>query len=406
VERDGRRTPPVATLVLDPLEPKMPSDRSPEASKAIDIMARYAAAVLTVVIALLLRALLEPLLGYNNPYHTVWLAVVVSTWYCGLGPAIVTTLLSLAGVWYWFLLPYRSFALQGPKAAISGMIGFLVFSGVIIALGETSRRSLSRSRWAEEQLRRTHDELERKVLERTADLRMANEGLRELSGRLQQMRDEEARRIARELHDSVGQLLAALSMNIAVLQRQSAKLDAEGSRAVSENQAMVDQITREIRTISHLLHPPLLDAAGLVSAIRWYVDGFSERSKIQVNLEIPEKFARLSDEMEIAIFRMVQECLTNIHRHSGGSSATIRMRQEDRRILVEVQDEGKGIPLEKQLELSSSGRTGVGFRGMRERLRQLGGTLELQSSERGTTVSATLPLTDSQTAGEHISEVA
>jgi len=103
---------------------------------------------------------------------------------------------------------------------------------------------------------------------------------------------------------------------------------------------------------------------------------------------------------------MVQECLTNIHRHSGGSSATIRMRQEDRRILVEVQDEGKGIPLEKQLELSSSGRTGVGFRGMQERLRQLGGTLELQSSERGTTVSATLPLTDSQTAGEHISEVA
>lgn len=369
-------------------------------------MSRYAAAVLTVVIALLLRALLESLLGNNNPYHTVWLAVVISTWYCGLGPAIVTTLLSLVGVWYWFLLPSKSFALQDPKTAISGMIGFLVFSGVIITLGETSRRSLSRSRWAEEQLRKTHDELERKVRERTADLRMANEGLRELSGRLQQLRDEERRRIARELHDSVGQLLAALSMNIAVVQRQSAKLDADGSRAVSENLAMVEQISREIRTISHLLHPPLLDAAGLVSAIRWYVDGFSERSKIQVNLEIPEKFARLSDEMEIAIFRMVQECLTNIHRHSGGSSATIRMRQENRRILVEVQDEGKGIPLEKQLALSSSGRTGVGFRGMRERLRQLGGTLEIQSSECGTAVTATLPLPDSQTAGEHISEVA
>jgi signal transduction histidine kinase len=154
---------------------------------------------------------------------------------------------------------------------------------------------------------------------------------------------------------------------------------------------MVEQISSEIRTISHLLHPPLLDVAGLASALRWYVDGFSERSKIRVDVEIPEEFGRLSDEMEIAIFRMVQECLTNIHRHSGGTSAAIRVYEENHRVLIEVQDQGKGIPLEKQLELSSSGRTGVGFRGMRERLRQLGGTLEIRSDGRGTVVSATLP---------------
>jgi two-component system, NarL family, sensor kinase len=355
---------------------------------------RYGLAIAAALVALLLRRLLSPLLGENNPYHTVWAAVVFSAWYCGLGPSIVTVLVSMAGIWYWFLPPTHSFALRDPKTAIFGMRGFSVFSGFIIALGEANRRSLRNSKWAEEQLRKAHDELDKKVQERTADLNMANDSLRELSGRLQQMRDEERRQIARELHDSVGQLLAALSMNIAVVQNQSHRLDSAGARAVSENAAMVEQISREIRTISHLLHPPLLDAAGLASALRWYVDGFSERSKIKVDLDIPNEFGRLSDEMEIAIFRMVQECLTNIHRHSGGAYAAIRMHEEDHRVFIEIQDQGKGIPLEKRLELSSSSRTGVGFRGMRERLRQLGGSLEIRSDNLGTAVSATLPLPD------------
>jgi len=352
--------------------------------KGYDVVQRYAFGVSAAIAALLLRQLLQPLLGENNPYHTVWAAVVFSAWYCGLGPSIVTALISLVGVWYWFVPPRHSFVLHDPKGGISGMIGFLIFSGFIIALGETNRRSLRRSRWAESQLRVARDELEK--------------SLRELSSRLQQMRDEERRRISRELHDSVGQLLAALGMNLAVLQRQSGNLDAAANRALSENASLVDQISREIRTISHLLHPPLLDAAGLVSAIRWYVDGFSERSKIQVSLDIPEEFGRLSDEMEIAIFRMVQECLTNIHRHSGGAAATIRMREEDDRLLIEVRDQGRGISLEKQFELSSSGRTGVGFRGMRERLRQLGGTLNIQSDGGGTVVTAVMPLRPAETA--------
>ncbi len=356
------------------------------------VMRRYSLAIMAALVALLLRGLLSPFLQQSNPYHTIWAAVAFSSWYCGLGPSIVTTLVGATGIWYWFLPPVRSFALQDPKTEITGIIGFLAFSGVIIALGEANRRSLIRSKSAEEQLRSAHDELERKVQTRTADLNLANESLRELSGRLQQMQDEERRRIARELHDSVGQLLAALSMNIAVVQRQSDRLDPVAARAVSENAAMVEQISREIRTLSHLLHPPLLDAAGLASALRWYVDGYSERSNIRVDMDIPERFGRLSDEMEIAIFRMVQECLTNIHRHSGGTSAAIRVREEAQRVWVEVQDEGKGIPLEKQLELSSLGRTGVGFRGMRERLRQLGGTLEIRSGDGGTVVIASLPL--------------
>jgi signal transduction histidine kinase len=384
----------------------MPSDHISEVGNVYDAVCRYGLAILAATAALLLRQVLSPLLGESNPYHTVWAAVFFSVWYCGLGPSIVAASISVVGVWCWFLPPSGSFALRDPKTAISGVVGFLLLSGLIIALGEANRRFLVRSQWAEEQLRRAHDELEVKVQERTADLKLANQSLRELSGRLQQIRDEERRHISRELHDSVGQLLAALSMNLAVLQHQSDKLDSTGTRAVSENAAMVEQIGREIRTISHLLHPPLLDAAGLASALRWYVDGFSERSQIKVDLRIPEEFGRLSDEMEIAIFRMVQECLTNIHRHSGGTFAAIRVREEDHRVLVEVQDQGKGIPLEKQLELNSSSRTGVGFRGMRERLRQLDGTLDIRSDGAGTTVTATLPLRETATAKGAASDVA
>src|ERR1700723_3668243 len=197
----------------------------------------------------------------------------------------------------------------------------------------------------------------------------------ELATRFQRMQDEERKRIARELHDSVGQLLAAIGMNIAIVQQQSRKLDADGTRAVSENAMLAEQAPREIRTISHLLHPPLLDIAGLVSALRWYVDGFSERSNIKVDVEIPTDFGRLPDEVEIAIFRIVQECLTNIHRHSGSTTATIRLHHEGNRLTVQVQDLGKGIPEEKQHELIDLGRGGVGFAGMRERLRRLGGSL-------------------------------
>jgi PAS domain S-box-containing protein len=215
----------------------------------------------------------------------------------------------------------------------------------------------------------------------------------EFASRLQQMQDDERRRIARELHDSVGQLLAAIGMNLSVVQSQANRLDATAARAVSENAALVDEVSREIRTISHLLHPPLLDVAGLASALRWYVDGFAERSKIKVDLDISPDFPRLSEDMEIAIFRIIQECLTNIHRHSGSATAAIRVHQEGDRVAIRVKDDGKGISEEKQREMASAGRGGVGLGGMRERLRQLGGTLEIQSSPSGTVVSSVLRIT-------------
>jgi PAS domain S-box-containing protein len=239
------------------------------------------------------------------------------------------------------------------------------------------------------------DQLEKRVDERTTELQSANESLRDLSARLLKVQDDERRRLARELHDSVGQILAALGMNIAVVQEQAHKLDALGARAVSENAELLQQVSKEIRTMSHLLHPPLLEIAGIASALRWYVDGFAERSSIKVDLDLPENFDRLPNELELAVFRIVQECLTNIHRHSESETATISIHQNDTALTIRVQDQGKGIPLEKQLELTETSRGGVGLRGMRERLRQVGGKLELQSDRGGTTVTATVPLVPS-----------
>ncbi|MGA7287323.1 MAG: ATP-binding protein, partial [Terriglobales bacterium] len=265
-------------------------------------------------------------------------------------------------------------------------------SGVVMVFHDVAeqRKVENALRHSNQLLSGTRDQLEKRVQERTAELETANKNLRDLSARLLHLQDEERRRLARELHDSVGQILAAIGMNIAVVQAQSHKLDSFGARAVSENAQLVDQVSREIRTISHLLHPPLLEVAGLVSALRWYVDGFSERSKIKVDLEVPEDFARLPNDAELAIFRVVQECLTNIHRHSESATAAILIRQEDGQLTVQVRDSGKGIPPDKQRELTESSRGGVGFGGMRERLRQLGGALKIQSEGEGTVVSVTL----------------
>jgi signal transduction histidine kinase len=365
---------------------------------------RYGLALLATILALWLRSLLAPLLGNSNPYHTMWLAVVFSAWYCGIGPSALTSVLGALGVWYWFLRPTHSFGFLHPKAQISAMIGFLIFAGCIIALGETNRRSREKSdrelrermrterelRERERELQAAHAGLENRVRERTAELNAANQSLQQLSARLLQMQDEERRRLARELHDSVGQLLAALSMNICVV--QSTPLTPTAETALAENAKLVEQISSEIRTISHLLHPPLLDEVGLASALRWYVEGFSDRSKIAVELAIAGDFGRLDSDMEIAIFRIVQECLTNVHRHSGSRSAEVHLAHEDRQVRVEIRDAGKGMPLEKQAALRFSGRMGVGFRGMRERIAQLGGVLEILSDENGSIVKVIMPV--------------
>jgi signal transduction histidine kinase len=258
---------------------------------------------------------------------------------------------------------------------------------------------------AEKILRLAHGQLEDRVRERTAELAGAvaelqkeiserertEQTLRELSVRLLQTQDEERRRIARELHDTTGQKLAALSMNLSLIGKSAETLDARARKALAESLALLDRSSRDIRTLSYLLHPPLLDERGLAAAVRWFADGFTQRSGVEVKLEVPPDLPRLPEEIEMALFRIVQESLTNTHRHSGSPTATIRLMVDQGQVQLEMQDEGKGLPKPRSDDRVAP--LGVGITGMRERVKQLGGQMKIDSGSRGTTVSVTLPLT-------------
>jgi PAS domain S-box-containing protein len=572
---------------------------------------RYPLAILAAVVAVFLRFLLTPLLGSGNPYHTVWLAVIFSAWYCGFGPSIVTTVLSGLGVWYWFLPSLHSFDMPDRTEAY-GMLGFLAFSSVIIALGESNHRGfaarstlaaivessddaivsksldgvitswnkgaerlfgytegeavgqhitmlvpanlrqeeatiLERLRKGEriehfetvrkrkdgttldvsltispvrnregrvmgaskvarditqqkqaERALRASEERFRAIVETTPEcvkvvapdgtlLHMNSSGLtlvgadcadavigksvydlieskdrdrfrafnericrgekgslqfdivglrgerrhmethaaplrgddgtvaqlavtrditrrkqaeeamkeKELSARLLKLQDEERRRIARELHDGVGQLLAAMSMNASRLNGEKANLSPDAARCAEENARLIEQVSADIRTMSYLFHPPLLDELGLDSALKWYIEGFAERSKIAAKLELPTDGERLPQDHELCLFRITQECLTNIHRHSGSSTALVRLLRSPGEIKLEVSDDGKGLDHETQSKIASGETVGVGLRGMRERVRQLGGNVEIRSNGQGTIVTTTIPIAES-----------
>jgi len=222
--------------------------------------------------------------------------------------------------------------------------------------------------------------------------RNAEEALRKLSGRLLGIQDQERRRIARELHDSLGQYLAALKIALELL---GTSTSPEKSKALlAECADIVGKSIVETRTLSHLLHPPLLDEAGFASAASWFVTGFSQRSGIPVELQLPDDLPRLSEAVEIALFRVLQESLTNVHRHSQAPSAEIRVEVDAEEITMEVSDHGRGMPEYVLQQLRGDGtKLGVGLAGMRERIHELGGTFDVSSGTKGTTVRAVVPLT-------------
>jgi PAS domain S-box-containing protein len=230
------------------------------------------------------------------------------------------------------------------------------------------------------------------IVEDITDLKHVRETLRRISSRLQQVQDDERRRIARELHDSTAQTLTALILNLTAVNMSRARWDRKSRRGLDECLALASQCSREVRSLSYLLHPPLLDELGLISALRHFVGGLTQRGDIRVDLEVAPDFERLTREFELGIFRVVQESLINVRRHSGSTKARVRILQTAGVVVLEVSDEGRGLPQEmvgpgKQVIAS----TGVGLAGMQERVEQLGGWVEIESSSQGTTVRAFLP---------------
>jgi two-component system NarL family sensor kinase len=262
-------------------------------------------------------------------------------------------------------------------------------AGRLVGFGKVTRDFTDRVQ-ADEALRR-------EIAERTEaqkKLRESENSLRQLSLRLLKTQDEERRRIGRELHDSVGQYLVGLKMKV-----DSLKSAAEGNHRVDTNQLeecsqLTEEAIKEVRTISYLLYPPMLEELGLKSAIPWYLDGFTMRSGIKTAFEVSPDFDRIPGDLELALFRILQECLTNVHRHSGSPKATVQLLTENQAAILQVIDEGNGTQ-SKNWEDRGQDRTGafgLGLRGMNERVRQLGGDLQISSSQRGTTVTASVPI--------------
>jgi signal transduction histidine kinase len=217
--------------------------------------------------------------------------------------------------------------------------------------------------------------------------REAERAMQRLSGRILKVQDEEQRRLARLLHETTAQNLAALRMNLTHIQRTCR--DEEAVPLIGESIELADRSIQEIRTLSYLLHPPLLDEFGLSLALRWYVTGFEQRSGIRVTLDAPEDLGRLPREHETAVFRIVQEALTNVHRHSGSTVAHIRIARDAEHLSLRVQDEGNGFA---QRDIAAAAALGVGIAGMQHRVQELGGTLQIDSTGAGTILSVDLPL--------------
>ncbi len=257
--------------------------------------------------------------------------------------------------------------------------------------------SMSNSRWFQLRATRFGTSKETRVVlvhEDVTEIKRAEQELRRLAGRLLVLQDEERRRIARELHDSTAQNLVALAFNLDRLERRTPVSEDVKSTIIADSRALIDRSLKELRTLSYLLHPPVLDDAGLIPAIRSFIDGFSRRSGIKVEMKLPGRMARLPRDAESAIFRVVQEALANVHRHSGSATAAVRLSRSRQQVVLEIVDRGAGIAgMVKDSPAADVRSLGVGIPGMQARLRQLNGDLEIHSAAgQGTTIRAVVPV--------------
>ncbi len=272
----------------------------------------------------------------------------------------------VSGDWRWMLT--RAVPIRNPTGTVREWVGM--------------NHDITEHKLAEDALRLSHAELESQVQQRTASLR-------QLASHLHNAQDDERRRIARELHDSVGQYLVSIRMNLAQVDQPDLQ---KAKAALSESDQLLEVCLAEIRTISHLLHPPLLDESGLASAAAWYVEGFGKRSGIRTNFDISPHIERLPQLVEMALFRSLQESLTNVHRHSGSPKVDVRIEINNGQVGLTVRDYGRGITPETLENSHTGANLGVGLTGMRERVTELGGSLQVLRENPGTLVIVTVPV--------------
>jgi signal transduction histidine kinase len=340
------------------------------------VYARYLVPILSLIAAFSLTWSARSL--FQNAFYSLFLAAVMfSAWYGGLTPGLIAVLLSVLALDIYFAPEHHLLSPLTPDR-------FIHLATLLVVAGFVNHLNRARMR-ADDALQESHNRLQVRIAERTADLER-------LSGQLLHLQDEERRRTSRLLHETVAQSLAALKMDLAIVKRSLKSGGSPIDNALEEAVSLADTCIREIRTVSYLLHPPLLDEAGLATALQWYISGFEKRSGIKTELDLLDTMGRLPQEIEMTIFRIVQECVTNIHLHSGSRTAHVGVYKSEDTVIVEVTDQGIGMTSQTPAGESGSGAIlGVGITGMRERVKQLGGHLEIESSPNGTTVQAILP---------------
>jgi signal transduction histidine kinase len=337
----------------------------------------YGIAALAVAVAFAVRAIMHPFLTTQEPstfmaYTTFMVATAFSAWFLGWAPALLAIGLGLLVGDFFFTPPAFSLG-SFSRNELSETITYLVACTVFVLIGHAKQKRT--------QL----------LVEKSRQIEDANARLRQMSVHLMRAQDEERRKIARDLHDSVGQYLGAISMALAPLVQRVKELPPNLAERLLEAVEISKACATEVRTISHLLHPPLLDEMGLSTVVRWYAEGFAARSTIRVQLDVPDDLHRFGKDIEMALFRVLQESLTNVHRHSGSKIARVSMGADSHQVWLEVRDHGKGLP---QKDGRLAFRPGVGTSGMQERIKELAGSLEFSSDETGTLVRAVIPLSE------------
>jgi signal transduction histidine kinase len=348
--------------------------------------------VLSVVLAILFsRIALMFTFDFREDFRGTTLAKIISAAVMG----VAISLMHYSGMAAVSFTPATVFPDLSHTVTISPLGGYGIFIVSFLFLS-TAILTSSVDRKTQAEALRLNERLEQRVVERTKQLTAANEELRRLSGQLLRLQDEERRNIARELHDSMGQDLVALATMQGQLGGSMASAERKSRRLLDECKVLADKCIREVRTLSYLLHPPILDQAGLGDAIREYVGGFSERSGIQVELELPPNLGRVARDIELAVFRVVQESLTNTQRHSGSLRAKVRIHRGSD-LTLEVSDLGRGLSAGAQRGGAEPRLgVGVGISSIRERVKLIGGRLEIDSTSHGTSVRATIPLGENE----------